>query len=236
VTAKLGLWRLDVRSMERLGVGGGNQGILAEELGLLRRRGRLYLRWPVRRDRRQDAPERDDPAYLPLRVEFDNVPSLLDLGSGWVHDRDTKPHPMTVMVKPAGDDRAKAWMISMNSRHFFDDCVCTLEVVVRAKDLGLLRPTNAKELSLAVWIRLRPNFDVGAKKVFNRRLNGHSGSSCDANVRHERRRKASARWRGYVALRARRLGCLVTYSLSTPSMRACQPWPVLRKYASTSGL
>jgi hypothetical protein len=84
-----------------------------------------------------------------LRVKFYDIPSLLDFGSGWVHDRDTKPHPVAVLVKPAGDDWAETWMISMNSGHLVDDGVCTLEVVLRAKDLRLLRPTCAKKLSLA---------------------------------------------------------------------------------------
>ena len=40
----------------------------------------------------------------------------------------------------------------------------------------------------------------------------------------------------YVAFRARRVVCLLTYSLNTPSIRPCHPSPVLRKYAMTSGL
>ena len=41
---------------------------------------------------------------------------------------------------------------------------------------------------------------------------------------------------GYVAFRVRRVPRLLTYSLSTPSMRPCHPSPVPRKYAITSGL
>ena len=40
----------------------------------------------------------------------------------------------------------------------------------------------------------------------------------------------------YVAFRGRRVLCLLTYSLNTPSIRPCQPSPVPRKYAMTSGL
>lgn len=71
-------------------------------------------------------------------------------------------------------------MISMNSCHFADNSVYAREVVLRAKNLRLLGPTSAKKLSLAFWVRLRPNFDVGAKNVFNQRLIWHIGSSSDA--------------------------------------------------------
>ena len=40
----------------------------------------------------------------------------------------------------------------------------------------------------------------------------------------------------YVAPRVRRVACLLTYSLNTPSIRPCHPSPVLRKYAMTSRL
>ena len=49
------------------------------------------------------------------------------------------------------------------------------------------------------------------------------------------RRCESARPTGYALLAVRR-ECLVMYSLSTPSMRDCQPSPVDLKYARTSGL
>ena len=75
---------------------------------------------------------------------------------------------------------------------------------------------------------------LGSGKSPGRKLPFNTGVERSASARVACRSK-STRTTGYVLLAARRER-LVMYSLSTPSIRDCQPSPVDLKYARTSGL
>lgn len=77
-------------------------------------------------------------------------------------------------------------------------------------------------------------------ECINKQRNDYDSADHDTQRRsHPARRCYGMRpctTRTQVAFRLRRVACSLTYALSTRSMRACQPSPVPRKYAMTSGL